>query len=131
MAGVGDILWRWYQASPPALLALLTVLIGVGGRMAFKELRNIYDAIGDVDDKVEDVKTRVDNQEILIDQNATELERARAARQRNDRRIEQLLQQQAASHGFNGRPGQEATTGQRGADKPSDKPSDQSEGDST
>lgn len=116
MAGVADVLWRWYQASPPALLALLTLLIGVGGRHAFNELRDLHDKIDDVDGKV-------DRQEMLIDDNARQLERQREARKRNDRRIEQLLQQQAAAHGFDGRPGAaEATadTAQSRAD-PSDR----------
>ena len=105
MAGIGDALWKTYQASPPALLALLTVVITVGGRRAFSELQALHDRIDDVDEKV-------DRQEMLIDDNARQLERQREARKRNDRRIEQLLQQQAAAHGFDGRPGAEATTGQ-------------------
>jgi hypothetical protein len=123
MAGVADVLWRWYQASPPALLALLTLLIGVGGKLAFNELRSLHGEVNRVEEKVDDVDEKVDRQEILIDQNSTELERARASRARNDRRIEQLLQQTAAAHGFDGRPGDDpdaAETTARSRSDPSD-----------
>lgn len=100
MPGAAEQLWQLYQASPPALLTLLTIIVAVGGRYALREL-------GDLHDKIETVEDKVDRQEMLIDRNATEIERQREARKRNDRRIQQVLQNEAAAHGFDGRPGYE------------------------
>jgi TolA-binding protein len=96
MAGIGEAAWELYQASPPALLALLTLLVGVGGRYAFSELQALEDTVDGVEDRVND-------HELLLDHHETRLEQAREAQRRNDRRIQELQQQQAAAHGFDAR----------------------------
>jgi TolA-binding protein len=96
MAGLGEAAWRLYQASPPALLALLTLIVGIGGRFAFKELQALEDTVDDVEDRVND-------HELLLDHHETRLNQARDARNRNNRRIQELQQQQAAAHGFDQR----------------------------
>lgn len=122
MAGIGDTLWQWYQASPPALLALLTVIITFGGRYAVNKL-------SDVEDELDKVGDRVDDHELLLDYHDDQLKQAREARKRNDRRIQQILQQQAAAHGFDGRDDMAAQAGTASAaDRPgSSDPSDQSD----
>lgn len=92
MAGLGEAAWRLYQASPPALLAVLVVTVTYGGRYVVKEIHSLHDRFDDVDQ-------RVAEHEMLIDNHDTRLEREREARKRNDRRIQKLLQNQAAEHG--------------------------------
>lgn len=95
MAGIGETLWRFYEASPPALLALLTVLLTVGGRYIAQEVRAVQDT-------QEEMVNRVDQQEIMIDHNADRLDQIREARRRNDERIDRLMQQDSQT-GFSGR----------------------------
>lgn len=105
MAGGLDLA-SLYDQSGPALLGVLNVLVVV----AWADFRSRIGRVGDVADSAEataeeakeqasENAARNDRQELLIDQNATDIEGLEEAVERNDFRIQDVQRRQAANSG--------------------------------
>lgn len=102
MSALGETAWQLYQSSPPALIAVLTAVVVVGGRHIRRQLQAL-------DDELERVTDQLQEHDLLLDHQDDRLQQVRGAQTRNRERINTLMQAKAAAKGFNPRGNEDDT----------------------